>query len=126
VSLAAYVAEDGLVGHHWEEKPLGIANFICLSTGGMKSGIEKTKNRQCGGLNRNDLHRPMCLSAWPIGSGTLRRCSLVGGSRSLGMGFEVIYNQAMPRVAHSLLLLPMDQVVELSAPPAAPCFLTFQ
>jgi hypothetical protein len=29
VCLAAYVAEDGLVGHHWEERPLGIANFIC-------------------------------------------------------------------------------------------------
>jgi hypothetical protein len=33
VSLAAYVAEDGLVGHHWEERSLGIANFICPSTG---------------------------------------------------------------------------------------------
>ena len=33
VSLAAYVAEDGLVGHHWEKRPLGIANFICPSTG---------------------------------------------------------------------------------------------
>jgi hypothetical protein len=22
VSLVAYVAEDGLVGHHWEERPL--------------------------------------------------------------------------------------------------------
>jgi hypothetical protein len=33
VSLAAFVAEDGLVGHHWEERPLGLANFICLSTG---------------------------------------------------------------------------------------------
>jgi hypothetical protein len=31
--LAAYVAEDGLVGHHWEERPLAIANFICPSTG---------------------------------------------------------------------------------------------
>ena len=30
---AAYVAEDGLVGHHWEERLLGLANFICLSTG---------------------------------------------------------------------------------------------
>jgi hypothetical protein len=30
MSLAAYVAEDGLVGHHWE---LGLANFICLSSG---------------------------------------------------------------------------------------------
>ena len=33
LSLAAYVAENGLVGHHWEEKPLGLSNFICLSTG---------------------------------------------------------------------------------------------
>jgi hypothetical protein len=33
VSLAAYVAEDGLVGHHWEERPLGLANFICPSRG---------------------------------------------------------------------------------------------
>jgi hypothetical protein len=33
ISLAAYVAEDGLLGHHWEERPLGIANFICPSTG---------------------------------------------------------------------------------------------
>jgi len=33
VSLAAYVVEDGLVGHHWEGTTLGIANFICLSTG---------------------------------------------------------------------------------------------
>jgi hypothetical protein len=32
VSLAAYVAEDGLVGHHWEKRPLGLANFICPST----------------------------------------------------------------------------------------------
>jgi hypothetical protein len=33
VSLAAYVAEDGLVGHHWEERPLGLTNFVCPSTG---------------------------------------------------------------------------------------------
>ena len=25
--------EDGLVSHHGEERPLGIANFICPSTG---------------------------------------------------------------------------------------------
>jgi hypothetical protein len=29
--LVAYVSEDGLVGHHWEEMPFSIANFICLS-----------------------------------------------------------------------------------------------
>jgi hypothetical protein len=33
MSLAAYVSEDALVGHHWEEKPVGLANFICLSLG---------------------------------------------------------------------------------------------
>jgi hypothetical protein len=41
VSLAAFVAEDGLVGHHWEERPLGLANFLCPSTGetpGPRSG----------------------------------------------------------------------------------------
>jgi hypothetical protein len=42
LSLAAYVAEDGLVGHHWEERPLCLANFICLSTEeyqGQKVGV---------------------------------------------------------------------------------------
>jgi hypothetical protein len=39
ISLEAYVAEDGLVGHHWKEKPLGFANFICLrGTPGPRSG----------------------------------------------------------------------------------------
>jgi hypothetical protein len=33
MSLAAYVAEDGLVGHHWEERALGLGNFIFPSTG---------------------------------------------------------------------------------------------
>ena len=41
VSLAAYIAEDGLVGRHWEERPQGLAKFICPSTGecqGPRSG----------------------------------------------------------------------------------------
>ena len=33
MSLATYVSEDGLVGHQWKERPIGCANFICLSTG---------------------------------------------------------------------------------------------
>jgi hypothetical protein len=43
VSLAAYVSEDGLVGHQWKERPIGHANFICLSTGerqGQEVGVE--------------------------------------------------------------------------------------
>jgi hypothetical protein len=38
VSLAAYV-----VGYHWEERPLGVANFICLSTGDQYRGNTRTK-----------------------------------------------------------------------------------
>jgi hypothetical protein len=34
VSLAAYVSEDGLVSHRWEERPLGLANFIYTSVQG--------------------------------------------------------------------------------------------
>ena len=33
MSLAAYVAENCLLGHHWKERPLGLANILCLSTG---------------------------------------------------------------------------------------------
>jgi hypothetical protein len=33
VSLDAYVSEDDLVGHQWKERPIGLANFIYLSTG---------------------------------------------------------------------------------------------
>jgi hypothetical protein len=32
VSLAAYVSEDGLVGHQWKERPIGLVKFF-LSTG---------------------------------------------------------------------------------------------
>ena len=42
VSLAAYVSENGLVGHKWKERPIGHANFICLSTGecqGQEMGV---------------------------------------------------------------------------------------
>jgi hypothetical protein len=42
LTLAAYVSKDGLVGHHWKERPIGHANFICPSTGerqGQKVGM---------------------------------------------------------------------------------------
>jgi hypothetical protein len=32
MSLAAYVAEEGLVSYHWEERPFRLANFINPST----------------------------------------------------------------------------------------------
>ena len=43
VSLDAYVAEDGLVSHHWEERPLDLPNCICPSTGeyqGQEVGVD--------------------------------------------------------------------------------------
>ena len=52
MSLAAYVAEDGLVDYHWEERPLGIANFICPSTGkhqGQEVGVGGYGRRAGGG-----------------------------------------------------------------------------
>jgi hypothetical protein len=42
LSLAAYVSKDSLVSHHWKERPFGLANFICPSTGerqGQKEGV---------------------------------------------------------------------------------------
>ena len=42
LTLAAYVSRDGLVGHHWKERPIGHANFICPSKGerqGQKGGV---------------------------------------------------------------------------------------
>jgi hypothetical protein len=42
LTLSAYVSKDGLVGHHWKERPIGLANFICPSTGecqGQKGGV---------------------------------------------------------------------------------------
>jgi hypothetical protein len=33
LTLAAYVSKDGRVGHHWKERPIDQANFICPSTG---------------------------------------------------------------------------------------------
>jgi hypothetical protein len=43
-TLAAYVSEDGLVDHHWKERPIGLTNFICLSTGehqGQEVGVRE-------------------------------------------------------------------------------------
>jgi hypothetical protein len=52
MSLAAYVAEDGLVGHHWEERPLGLAKSICSSTRecqGQEVGVDGLGSRARGG-----------------------------------------------------------------------------
>jgi hypothetical protein len=53
VPLDAYVAEEGLVGHHWEERPLGLVNFICPSTGecqGQEVGVGGLGSRAGDGI----------------------------------------------------------------------------
>jgi hypothetical protein len=54
MSLAAYVSEYGLVDRQWKQRPIGCANFICLSTGerqgqevGVGGGVD---GGACGGL----------------------------------------------------------------------------
>jgi hypothetical protein len=44
----AYVSEDGLVGHQWKERPIGRADFICLSIGechGQEVGVDGEGSR---------------------------------------------------------------------------------
>jgi hypothetical protein len=51
VSLVAYVAEDGLVGHQWEEKPLVLEDHMS-STGecqGQEAGVGGLRSRVWGG-----------------------------------------------------------------------------
>jgi hypothetical protein len=52
MSLDAYVAEDGLVRNQHEERPLGLANLICPSTGecqGQEEGMGGWGSRAGGG-----------------------------------------------------------------------------
>ena len=55
-SLPAYVAEDGLVGHHWEESPLDIAMFICPSIGECQVQEEGVGGRASGQGELSGLH----------------------------------------------------------------------
>jgi hypothetical protein len=52
LSLTAYVGEGVLVSHHWEERPLGLANFICPCIGehqGQEAGVGGLGSRAGGG-----------------------------------------------------------------------------
>ena len=48
---AAFVAEDGLVGHQWEEKALGPVKALCPSVGecqGQEAGVGELVSRGMG------------------------------------------------------------------------------
>ena len=62
MSLAASVSETGQVGHHWKERPIVLANFICLSTGEHQDqevgvgGVRGVGRRVWGTLGMLQLH----------------------------------------------------------------------
>jgi hypothetical protein len=51
-ALASYVAEDGLIGHQWEERPfLGPVKVICPNIGecqGQEAGVGRLVSRGMG------------------------------------------------------------------------------
>jgi hypothetical protein len=49
LSLAAYVSKDGLVDHHWKERPIGLANFICPCTENARAKKGEWVGREWGG-----------------------------------------------------------------------------
>lgn len=71
----------------------------------------------------------MCLNAWPIGSGTIRRCGPVGVGVALlkevcYWGQALRFQMLKPGpVLLSVFLLPLDIDGEMSAPSPAPCLL---
>ena len=50
MSLAAYESEDGLVDRKWKERPIGRANFFCLSTEECQGQELGVGGGVCGGL----------------------------------------------------------------------------
>jgi hypothetical protein len=54
LTLAACVSKDGLVGHQWKERPIGLANFICLSTGERQGQEVGVVGRGVGGKGMGD------------------------------------------------------------------------
>lgn len=73
----------------------------------------------CGGLNKNAL-QDLIASLFE----RIRRCDLVEGNVSFGVGFEDSEVQARPR-AYSVFLLPMNLIIELSGTCPAPGLLIY-
>jgi hypothetical protein len=55
LSLAVYVSKDGLVGHHCKERPIGLANLICPSTGEPQSQKGGVGGSAIGGVGMGDF-----------------------------------------------------------------------
>ena len=55
LTLAAYELKDGLVGHHWKERPIGLANFICPSTEERQGQKVEVGGQRGGGVGMGDF-----------------------------------------------------------------------
>jgi hypothetical protein len=55
LTLTAYVSKDGLVGLHLRERPIGLANFICPSTGERQSQKVGVGGEGSGGEGMGDF-----------------------------------------------------------------------
>jgi hypothetical protein len=55
LTLAAYVSKDGLLGHHWIERPIGFANFICPIQGNARAKKWEWVDRGVGGDGMGDF-----------------------------------------------------------------------
>ena len=55
LSLAAYVSNNGLVGHHCKERPIGLSNFRCPSTGERQGQKGEWVGRGFWGVGMGDL-----------------------------------------------------------------------
>ena len=61
MSLAAYVAEDGLVGHHWEERPLVLQRFYAPVQGNARARKREWVGRGTGqGEGIGDFQDSIC------------------------------------------------------------------
>jgi hypothetical protein len=55
MALAAQVAEDGLVGHQWEDQPLGLRRFDAPVLGNARAGRQEFTLIEAGGGDRIGL-----------------------------------------------------------------------
>jgi hypothetical protein len=55
LSLAAYVSKGDLVGHHCKERPIGLANIICPSTGEHQGQKGAVGGQGIGGVGMGEL-----------------------------------------------------------------------
>ena len=55
LSLGAYVSKDGLVSHHWKQRPFGLAKLYTPVQGNAMAKKGEWVGRGLGGVNMGDL-----------------------------------------------------------------------